>query len=472
MRDSWRAFPGPAAIPSLMAVVIGFAVSLALLPAYVTEPDELQWPAVAMATGLALVPVLVALRRPEAVLHPTSILLCGIVYWILLDLLQAKYVPSVSNPNSITLSFVAIALFATGICCAGFVRAPKLPRAMAVAAEKSPSARLLFVIGVTAFTLSFLRFAIPSDFSLTTMYQALYVGRWGAPWARGQLGGWDAFLDHMAYFGYVLPAITVLLYRAERRLTWRTIVIAFFSVIICLLIAQGGGRRIVGSLIASAGVAWILTAKRKGLSVALFSLVGVPAILVYLQFILVTRVHGISETAPAPTESTFSEGIAVDDNFYRMSQLIDLIPSRAPHVGVDWIIWILARPIPRVFWPGKPLDAGIDFAGLVGVRDASLTSSIVGESYMAFGFIGCLVVGFVFAYLGRGLARLLDYPGKASAILMYSVGLLALFVGLRSAIEVVLFGYALLAWIILSHVFVKRRPRGESHPKVMRNSRG
>ena len=35
--------------------------------------------------------------------------------------------------------------------------------------------------------------------------------RWSAPWGRGQLGGWDAFLDQMQYFGYVLPSLTALL---------------------------------------------------------------------------------------------------------------------------------------------------------------------------------------------------------------------------------------------------------------------
>jgi len=40
-----------------------------------------------------------------------------------------------------------------------------------------------------------------------------YLGqeRWAAPWGRGQLGGWDAFLDHLQYFGYLLPVLTVVI---------------------------------------------------------------------------------------------------------------------------------------------------------------------------------------------------------------------------------------------------------------------
>ena len=67
------------------------------------------------------------------------------------------------------------------------------------------SPQFYFGIGVLAFGLAFLRFAIPSGFDPSVMYNALLEDRWSAPWARGALGGWDAFLDHLSYFGYILP---------------------------------------------------------------------------------------------------------------------------------------------------------------------------------------------------------------------------------------------------------------------------
>ena len=62
---------------------------------------------------------------------------------------------------------------------------------------------------------------MPSDFDIPRMFSYLGEQRWMAPWARSQLGGWDAFLDQMQYFGYVLPSLTALLI-ARRGFTLQT----------------------------------------------------------------------------------------------------------------------------------------------------------------------------------------------------------------------------------------------------------
>lgn len=452
-------FNEPSSLVSFAAVLLGFVLEMVLLPYSPKTPEDLRWPASVFAMGLVIVPLVAAYRRPITILHPQSVLLCGIVYWLLLDLIQALYLPQVAGRDAIFLGFSAVALFAGGVCLAGMIRAPRLPRILMEAANKPLSPRLIFRIGLIAFALSFLRYAIPSGFDLVRMYDALFLNRWSAPWARGAYGGWDAFLDHMAYFGYVLPALTVLHYRAAGRRNWQTAMLAVFSVIIILFIAQGGGRRIVGALLASAGVVWVLTARRAGRSIFVLSLAGIPALLAYLQYILFTRGAGMGRVSWFSPGGIFTQGVQVDDNFNRLCQLIQIIPDHVKHTGFDWVIWFLARPIPRVLWPGKPTGLGFDLSAFLGMQGVSLSSSVIGESYIAFGFLGCLVTGFVYGYLGRGLSRLLELKNQPSAVLMYALGLLALFVGLRSAVEVMLFGYALLAWILLAHFLARRRLR-------------
>ena len=51
----------------------------------------------------------------------------------------------------------------------------------------------------------------PSGFNPLVMYDGLFVSRFAASWARGGLGGWDAFINHLVYFGYHLPTLTVIL---------------------------------------------------------------------------------------------------------------------------------------------------------------------------------------------------------------------------------------------------------------------
>lgn len=458
MNHTLSHFPAPHTGLSFFGVVIGCIVGILLIPEQLLSPEDLQWSAIVFSTGILLGPSMAAIRQPESILHPISILLVGIVYWLLLDLIQARYLPIVWHSETIPITFFAIALFSTGVCLTGVFRVARLPDTLIKTAIIQFTPKLLFRLGLVAFLFGFLRFAIPADFDLLRMYNALFYSRWTAPWARGAYGGWNAFLDHMAYFGYVLPVLTVLLFRLEKKLTWRPIILGLMTVIIFLFVAQGGGRRIIGALVASASVVWVLTARRKGAAVIFISLFIVPALLVILQYILVSRRSGFGSVEGITATGLVTGGISVDDNFARLAQLIEIIPTFVPHVGFDWVIWILVRPIPRVFWPGKPDGYGFSLPDFLGMEGVSLTSSVVGESYMAFGFIGCLAIGLLFGYFARWFAQLLDYRMYPSAILMYGLGLLALFVGLRAAVEVLLFSYPIIAWIVLTY-FMRRRKR-------------
>ena len=449
--------PSPPLILSLVGIILGSTLGVALIPDQVNAVASLRWAAASMALGLIISPLSIAIKKPIALLHPVSLLLVGLVYWLLIDLIQARYLLEISDTNAARLSFVCIALFALGIVLAAARFPPPLPVALRNAAMVNLGPTLIFRIGVFAFILSFLRFAVPADFNVFRIYEALFLPRFSAPWARGALGGWDSFLDHLSYFGYLLPSLTVLMYRVESKVSFRVALLALMAVLIALLLAQGGGRRIVGALALAAGLTWVITARYQGRALLGLSLFGIPAILMYLQYVLVTRSLGIGGAGEISTKDLFSEGIAVDDNINRLSQLVEIIPSQVPHVGFDWVYLILVRPIPRAFWPGKP--EGLDFSlpEFLGMEGVSLTASVVGESYMAFGFFGCLITGLLYGYLSRRLLKVLDYSAYVGALQMYILGLIALFVGLRSAVDLVLFSYGFLAWIAVVYLFRGRQ---------------
>ena len=52
----------------------------------------------------------------------------------------------------------------------------------------------------------------------------------------------------------------------------------------------------------------------------------------------------------------FSFGIRVDDNFLRMGQIVEAIPGTYAYTGFHWLLYVVVRPVPRVFWPEKPVD--------------------------------------------------------------------------------------------------------------------
>ena len=124
-------------------------------------------------------------------------------------------------------------------------------------------------------------------------------------------------------------------------------------------------------------------------------------------------------------------------------------------------VWIVIRPIPRVLWPGKPIDPGFSVSDAVGAKGTSLTCSALGELYMSYGWPAVLLGGWLFGCLGGMCNQLLKAGNKSERILMYSLGAMAIFAGLRSLIELVLMSYMLLAWLGLVVLLHWLRPQAE-----------
>src|SRR5262249_58850130 len=110
--------------------------------------------------------------------------------------------------------------------------------------------------------LGMLTFAVPSNFNVVEMFSYLGQGRWSAPWVRGQLGGWDAFLDHVQYFGYLLPALTVVMAHRAGWADLRTLSSTGMALVMLLFLAQGGSRRIIGVIVGMGLILWMLTQQR------------------------------------------------------------------------------------------------------------------------------------------------------------------------------------------------------------------
>ena len=114
-----------------------------------------------------------------------------------------------------------------------------------------------FALALACFVIGMLNFAVACDFNVFQMVHYLGQERWSAPWGRGQLGGWDAFLDHLQYFGYLLPILSVVIARRAGLRNPRTLICIAMSIVMTLFLAQrqppgdwrgrGHGARVVGT---------------------------------------------------------------------------------------------------------------------------------------------------------------------------------------------------------------------------------
>lgn len=448
----------------LMASVVSTLAAINLIPDDPHPAGALFTPALVMALGLIAAPILACTRSTRAILRAENLLVLTPVYWLLLDLLQGAYPMEDVTTAGIEGAFIAIGLFSCGVWVATLTRPLRLPPIVTRSASYTVNPKSLFLLILTFFGLGIIRFAYPSDFNPVTMFVALTEARWSAPWSRGQLGGWDAFLDHMAYFGYLLPILTILLAHHSKSLNPRVITSFILSLVMTAFLAQGGARRIVGVIWGAAIICWVLQQERINFKKLLASAASVVVLLVVMQLILEYRNTGLQGVTEEEKHLEY-DYLHVDDNFLRLSQIIDIVPERHPHTYEKQIVYYAIRPIPRILWPGKPIDPGFDLPSIVGKEGVSLSSSAIGEFYLAFGWVTILLGGLVYGKLANTVSVLLVHIQGSSAILVYSLAVMILVAGMRSMVELVLMSYTILAWVVVTRLLMIKGGRTfERHP--------
>lgn len=444
-------------------------MSILLIPDDPSTEGALFYPALVMSAGLAAAPFAAALRYPKALLRGESLLSLAPIYWLLLDLLQGVYGLQDITADQVRYAFLAIGIFVLTMWLGAARRPWRIPQVVISSVSQEFSLNTYFALAVACFLLGMLNYAIPCSFNVFEMIYYLGQERWAAPWGRGQLGGWDAFLDHLQYFGYLLPVLTVVIVRRAGVRNARTIICIGMSIVIALFLAQSGSRRVIGVVGGMALILWVLDQRRLRIKHLLMTVVAVVALLLTLQFMLEYRSVGLGVLVGNEIPSGRYEKrqileeqhLRVDDNFYRLCQIIQLIPESYGYVYHKYLIYVIVRPVPRIFWPGKPVDPGFDLPTALGVEGVSYSYSVIGELYMSLGFIGIALGGWFYGRVASTASGLLARCTTQGALVIYSIVVMALFSGMRSILELILVSYVVLAWVGISHLFIRLR-----HAKV------
>jgi len=455
---------------AILSTGIATTLSILLIPDSPAREGALFYPALVMSAGLATAPVVTGLRYPKALLRGESLLALAPIYWLLLDLLQGVYAMEEIAADQVRIAFLAIGLFVAMVWLGAIRRSWKIPNVLISSVSQEFSINTYFGLALACFLLGMLKFAIPCDFNVFEMAGYLGQERWAAPWGRGQLGGWDAFLDHLQYFGYLLPVLTVVIGRRVGLRNLRTLICIAMSCVMALFLAQSGSRRVIGVVAGMALILWVLDQPRLRVKHLVISVFAVVSLLIALQVMLEYRNVGLSvlvgqsEIPSGRLEKRQileEQHLRVDDNFYRLCQIIQLIPESYPFVYHKYLVYVIVRPVPRVFWPGKPVDAGFDLPTALGVEGVSYSYSVIGELYMSLGFIGIALGGWFYGRVASMASGLLARCTTQGALVIYSIVVMALFSGMRSILELILVSYVVLAWVGLSHLFIRLR-----HAKV------
>jgi hypothetical protein len=449
------------ALLGAVTVLAGLVLAIACMPDDPQPVGAMFAPALCLALGLLAVPILRARRSVSSVLRAEHILMLALVYWLLLDPLQSAYPLYLVSYDSVLMAMTAIATMAIGIWVGTAGKGWQPPSLILRTARFSIDDASLFWGACIAFLLGTFYFALSSGFDLSIMLDGLGRERFAAPWDRGDKGDWRAFAEHMVYFGYVLPSLTVLLAHRKGWLQPRVIISATFSLIMVLFLAQSSGRRIIGVVIGAALVSWLLMQKRLRLKLVIGAAIALALLLMAMQGMVIYRKTGFEGWLRGETPREQFSHLHVDDNFLRLSQTTALFPDVSPYVGLQPIAYLLTRPIPRVFWPDKPIDPGYNLTSLVYIPGStlSLSHSIVGELYVMSGlwvvFLGGLLLGRVAGMWNK----LLELRWGREKIVIWGLGIMILFASIRSMQDLLIMSYSLVGWLIVARIVQRREAK-------------
>ena len=425
------------------ATVVSLLIALAVFPADPSPQGALTFPAAILAAGILLVPIMQAVRRSPRLLQAENLVAFGYVFWLLLDPIQGAYDLRDASDGAIRDGFIAIAVSAAAMWVGVAGKAWPLPNWLAEIAMRPMDTRTVGRLVPVCFVLGMFNYAYWVGFDFPLMFSYLGEQRWAAPWGRGQLGGWNAFLDQMQYFGYVLPSLTALLIARQGFSVpaWFSIVL---SGIMLAFLSQGGGRRIIGVTVGAAILVWIQAQQVLRVRRLIIAAAAAVALLAAMQFMLNIRSFGYEDFV-FRGESEY-DYLHVDDNFLRLSQVIEIVPAEHPHVGYQQLWFTIVRPVPRVLWPGKPIDPGFDLPTIVGLKGVSLSTSIIGEWYLSFGWLAVILGGWLHGRLARTVNVLREREEYHANPIVYGLAVMILVSGMRSMQDLVIMSYALVAW--------------------------
>ncbi len=464
--DGWRR--QQYCLTGIVSVLLMTVLAIMSVPANPEPAGAMRLSGVFMTFGLLAAPVISMLNDRRNVLRAENVAASALAYWVMLDLIQGAYPLENIDKGTAQLAILCVGVFVSALwlgCLPSPVSPPK--SLLRIAAVNVPAPVIFFVI-LIFFTLCMLNFAIPCNFDPVLMVNALNRARFDVPWAATHEGGWASFLHHLVYFGYLLPALTVVLWNRRERLTPEVLISAVCSIVTLMFVGHGGGRRIIGVMILSAIATWLLSRKKIAARHLVMTGIMMFSLLLFMQFMLFIRSEGFQkdgfkallqarDSIMGETRGAYDH-LHVDDNFFRLCQLIDFIPRRHPYVYYEYIYWVAVRPIPRVVWEGKPLNGGFDLAEETNSQ-ASLSSSIVGELYLSWGIGAVFFGGLIYGRLATLPTAFLKTGRLTMGPLIYGYLTMILLVGSRSMIEVVLFSYSILAVMLFSPLFKRRKAR-------------
>ncbi len=390
-----------------------------------------------------------------------NVVLFGIIYWILSDVIQM--IPAIYQLKIETAaqSMMYVFLFTLAVQ-AGYLLPPfRWIRKRFLELKDPHSPNFSFILLALAFCIGAFPYFYYSDWSLSKVIEGILSSRYyGADvgWRRDILGDERVLVLSLDFFFVIFPSLVAFYVVSFRRNWIKKMILIFLTAVVWMAEFYMGTRQVLGFVVLAPMLTIYLTLpQRKRKFLLLFFSIGI----FILSYLMEVQVYKRSGGFLNQKEGIFSietrepdRYVTVDDNFCQFSRLIDYVPKQYDFVYFGELWYLLTRPVPRFLWEDKPVGFGWLFArDIIGVKDMTYSYSVLGDFYVSFGVVGIILGGILFGMLSRNLDQLIPYlgTGKVGAAL-YTLCLLTIGMAVRSLQIVVFFGYYSLAFFIIAKI--------------------
>ena len=348
---------------------------------------------------------------------------------------QPRFDELVPSPEAVLPAIQVCLLAFAGIAIGRHCVSRRLQRWKLVEADLPPS-RIMLLFWIS-FAMGYFYMLMSVGFNPVTMVKEFMGPRFDVPWGRERFGDAQALLYELGAMLYLVPPLAGVILGRRKLYSALSLLLVLLALIFTLFYGFcTGTRNIIASYLVTFLAAYIYasSASRRQMIAMTAVVFGILFLATYyeIRFRTVGLRNYLQGMESGPPDEDEEIGLYVDYNLYTVGALVSIFPDHADYIGWDAPLWLIARPIPRVLWPGKPDGSAVSVENVFGVEGLTIAATFVGESYMAAGLFGVIIAALLIGMLAQWWTRKAFSSESGFGILIYGSGFFAVVITMRS----------------------------------------
>jgi hypothetical protein len=321
------------------------------------------------------------------------------------------------------------------------------------------SSKLLFRLFIGAALVGYLNMLLAVKFDLVTLVNGMLGPRFSEPWARGRQGGIGSLMTEWVLMLHVIPPLAGVLWNRRQQISnlQRLIVLAIFLMTMFQGFS-GGTRNVFSAYLATCLMGYLLTLRKNTLWNTVIP-IGVTFLVVgYASYhMLEFRTIGLRDYIlnGVYEGETVRKTLSVDYNLWAIGLLADAFPKKHDFIGSEILVWSIIKPIPRIFWPGKPEGLSVSIEEIVGAEGWTVSATYLGEAFMMSGFAGVIGISLFLGALAAWWNRLALQRQSDYAMIVFALGFFVAGITMRSMFWLTTMALPIIALIVFKKVLLR-----------------